>query len=231
MWKSITWVLSVCLIVAAPAVAEDTKPLAVLSLTSHSDANFNPSSVDFVADADEMPTWLSSTLQLFAEGRGVWGLDASRPWGAVVQRTGSALSAYAFIPVDDPEGLAWELSDYIESQTEVAYGIYRIVGTEPGKQLYAREANGWLFVSDCPKCLATVNSNPIELLDDMHKQYDVALRISVKNVPAREGDKILSTIDSTLGTVLRKKLSGQSMNILGEAAFALDEVTLGWSKK
>ncbi len=231
MRRSALLVVGLCLIVAGPAMAKSPKPLAVLSLSSHRDANFNTGSVDFVAQAEEMPTWLSSTLQLFAQGQGLPGLDASRPWGAVVQRSDSGLSGYAFIPIRDAEQLAWDLSDYIDSRSEVAYGIYKIVGTEPGKQLYVKEAGAWLFVSDCPKCLGAITGDPTRLLDGMDKQYDVALRLTLKNVPAEHGEKILAMLDKTVGTVLRKKLSGDTMNILGKTAFALDEVTFGWSEK
>jgi len=219
---------AVCLIVAGPAMA---KPLVVLSLTSHNDAQMDTTAIDFVAEADEMPTWLSSTLQLFAQGRGVAGLDASRPWGAAVELTNGKLAAYAFIPIKDLETLSWELYEHIDSTTEVSYGIYKVTGTEKGKELYAKELGGWLYVSDCPECLANVPYSPAKLIDGMNKDYDVALRLSLKNVPADHGKKILAGLDKTIGKVLRKKLSDDTMNILGKAAFHIDEVTLGWSEK
>ena len=179
------------------------------------------------AKSPEMPTWLASTFKLYAEGRGVNGLDGTRPWGAVIFG-GEKLRAYAFVPVTDAESLSWELDEYIDSVTDIGGGIQKVVGTEEGAELYAMEQGGWLFVSDCEWCLENVVYDPTKLLDGMNKDYDVAVRLVLKNVPADEGHKILAKLDKVMGPTLRKMTSDETVEILGEAAFALDEVTLGW---
>jgi hypothetical protein len=167
-------------------------------------------------------------IQLYAEGQDAGGLDRGRPWGVVVQH-GDQLTAYGFVPVTDAQWLADELYEYVESTSEVSPGVYQVRGTEPGKQLYAKESNGWLFVSDCPEGLANVPLDPTQQLDGIHKQYDVGLRLQLNHVPAKAGKKILAELDKTVGSALRQMTSDKTVNILGEVAFALDEVTLGWS--
>jgi hypothetical protein len=174
-----------------------------------------------------MPTWMSSMFRLYAEGRDVYALDKSRPWGAVVNG-GDKLTAYGFLPARDAESLSWELDEFIDSVSDVGSGIHKVVGTEAGKTLYAKEQNGWLFVADCETCLENVPADPTALLDGMDKEYDVAVRLLLKNVPADDGDKILAELDKTIGPTLRKMTSDKTVEILGKAAFALDEVTLGW---
>jgi len=222
----------VCLLfaVAGPAGAADgPKPLVVLSLSGYDSVLCDPGELGGVAKASELPTWLSSMLKLFAEGRDASGIDPARPWGAVVQLA-DGLSAFGFIPVTDAEELSWELSSHIESRTEVGADVYKVVGTEPGKQLYAKDGGRWLFVSDCPETLATVPYDPTRLLHGLDKQYDVALRFELKNVPAEEGEKILAMLDRTIGQELRQRTSDETVEIIGRAANVLDQATLGWSE-
>lgn len=209
--------------------ADHAKPLAVLALTSHDDVAKDVGPMTQIADTSDMPTWLSSMLRLFAEGQGVWGLDASRPWGAVVQLS-DGLSSYGFVPVKNVEDLSWELDSYIESITDIGGGIYKVVGTEPGEQLFATEIGGWLFVSDRPETLDSVPADPTSLLGQLNRQYDVALRLELKNVPAQHGQKLLAMLDKTVGPTLRRMTSDQTVETIGRAAYALDQVILGWSQ-
>jgi hypothetical protein len=227
MHKSLCPLLvTLSLIVATPALVNAADELVVLSLASHNQVD-DCESVGFVAKSPEMPTWLASTFKLYAEGRGAHGLDGSRPWGAVVFG-GENLKAYAFIPVTDAESLSWELDEHIDSVTDLGGDIHKVVGTEEGTQLFAKEQGGWLFVSDRESCLQTVTYDPTKLLDEMNKEYDVAVRLVLKNIPADDGHKILAKLDKVMGPALRKMTSDETVEILGEAAFALEEVTLGW---
>jgi len=217
-----------CFVLAAKTQAADSKPVVVLSLASYEDAVDAVESVGFVAAAPEMPAWLSSLFRLYSEGKEVGGLDHSRPWGAVI-REGDKLSAFGFVPVKDAEFLAWELNEFIDSRTDVGGGIVKVVGTEPGKTLYAMESNGWLFVSDCQECLQAMPYDPVRLLGGMDKQYDVAVRLQAKDISRESGDKLLAEIDEKLGPGLRKIASEQTLGILAKAAHGLHQVTLGWT--
>jgi hypothetical protein len=214
------------LLIASPVCVNAADELVILSLTSHRQAADN-ASVGFVAKAEEMPTWLASMFKLYAEGGDVDGLDSSRPWGAVVLG-GDKLKAYAFLPVRDADSLAWELDDYIDSVTDIGGGLHKVVGSEEGQELYAKEQGGWLYIADCESCLENVASDPTQLLDGMNKEYDVAVRLVLKNVPGDKGHEILAKLDKVIGPTLRKMTSDETVEILGKAAFELDEVTLGW---
>lgn len=212
------------------AMAENPKPRVVLSMASYDKVKMATDDVAFVKDAPELPAWLSSFFELYARGRDVAGLCHERPWGALIQGT-DKLSGYAFVPVTDVEELQNELASYIKSVSDQGNGIYKVVGTEEGKQLYAKEANGWLFVSARAEVLETVCNDPVKLIDGMDKTYDVAVRLVLKNVPAERGRKILENLDKALGAGLRKSTSDKTVELLGKAAFELDEIVLGWSKR
>ncbi len=152
------------LIASAPALADGPKPRAVLSMSSYDQVKMATDDVAFVKDAPEMPTWLSSFFELYARGPDVEGLCHERPWGAVIQGT-NKLHGYAFVPVTDVDALRHELALYISTVSDLGNGVYKVVGTETGKQLYAREANGWLFVSGHAEVLENVCIDPATLID------------------------------------------------------------------
>jgi hypothetical protein len=218
------------LAVSSPLLAQASKPLAVLSLSSYDAAKSSVDSINCVKDAQKLPTWLSSMVSLYAQGHDVAALDKSRPWGAVIQR-GEKLSAYGFLPITNLQDLASDLGSYISNTTEVGDGVYKVVGTEADKELYAKEKNGWLFVSDKAECLADVPADPTSLFDGLDKKYEIGVRLALKNVPADVGKHILAQLDKAVGPALRQNTSDQTVELIGKIAFALDEVTLGWSKR
>lgn len=230
MKKYVSLVMTACLLfVTAGRVLAAEKPLVVLSLAGHDNLRCDPGEISPIGKANEMPTWLSSMLKLFAEGKGASGLDSSRPWGAVIQ-LGDDLSAFGFVPITDLESLSWELSPYIKETIELGNSTYHVIGVEPGQELYAKEYGQWLFVSDCQRTLDSIPADPTRLLGGLNRQYDVALRFELKNIPSEEGQKIIALLDKTLGPVLRQHVSEATMDILGHALNVLDQATLGWSE-
>ena len=135
------------------------------------------------------------------------------------------------MPVTDAEQLALDLDEHIQSNTEMGDGIYEVIGTEPGKKLFCKVTDKWIFISDCPETLKTVPADPTELIDGLNAKYDVAVRLQLQNVPADHGRNILAALDEKLGGALRRVLSDGTVQMLGEAAFVLEEVTLGWAER
>lgn len=231
------YVLS-CVVAAAvavgflvPATTEGAspKPIAVLSLTSHQTLAGDTDGIGELAEVSDLPTWLASMLKLFAEGQGASGLDAARPWGAVVQ-LGDGLSAYGFVPIRDAEYLLWDLDDHIDSTEEVGSDVYCVTGKEPGKKLYARVAKDWVYVANCREDLADVASDPVALLSGLDKKYDAALCLETKNIPAKQGRELIDLLGDKLGSVIRKHASDDTLQFMGEALYASEQITMGWSK-
>ncbi len=220
---------SLCFTLTAPAAEREPKPLVVLSLSSYDQAKEDPAGMQFVGESPDMPTWLSGLFQLYSQGKDLAGIDSSRPWGAVIQ-LGDELSAYAFIPVSDPETLLSELYEHVESTEDIGGGIYRVTGTDSQKHLYAKLLGDWIIVGQSAKCLAHVVQQPTTLLDGLDQKYDVALRLTVKNVPADKGQKLLAHLDKTFGPILRRTTSDATVKILGQAAASMEDVTFGWCR-
>jgi len=218
------------LLFTGSAVAE-TSPVVVASLTSHQKVGDISDDITELAKVSDLPTWFASMLKLYGEGKGVAGLDASRPWGAVIQGDGQKLSAYAFIPVTDAEWLSWELEDYIDEVNEVGYETYHVIGTDKSQELYAKVTSRWVYVANDKASLASVAADPAELLGSMPEQYDAALRLETRNIPADKGEKIIGMLDKTVGPTMRKVASDEIMDVIGEALMMVDQITMGWTVK
>ncbi len=213
----------------APATVHGAKPIAVLSLTSHQALEGDTDGIGEMAKVSDLPTWLASMLKLFAEGQDASGLDASRPWGVVLQLD-DGLSAYGFVPIRDAEYLLWDLEEYIDETEEVGTDTYRVTGTEPGKQLYARVKGSWVYVADSREDLDDVAADPAALLSGLDKKYDVALCLETKNIPEKEGRALINLLGDKFGSVIRRHASEDALNFLGEALYASEQVTMGWKK-
>jgi hypothetical protein len=210
-------------------LADDSKPRAILSLASQDKVKMATEEVSCIKEAPGAPTWMSSFFELYARGGEVSGLSSNRPWGIVLEGT-EEFTGYAFVPVTDVEDLRYDLEQYISSTIDEGNGIYKVVGAQPGKELYARESGGWLFVSDCVKVLENVGGDPSRMIEGMDKTYDVAVRLALKSLPAKQGRQVLDGLDKTVGATLRKATSNRAVELLGEAAMKLEEVTIGWGK-
>ena len=203
------------------------KPIAVLSMTSHDNLQGDTGGMGELAKISDVPTWLASTLKLYDEGKGLSGIDAKRPWGIVLQ-LGDDLSAYAFVPVRDAEYLLWDLEEFIDETEEVGWETYRVTGTEPGKQLYAKVTGSWVYVADSREDLANVATDPVALLGGLEKKYDAAFCLETKNIPEQEGRALINLLGDKFGGVIREHASESALNFLGEALYASEQIVMGW---
>ncbi len=208
------------------------KPLAVLALASHDGRVEDSAEIGKIAERLGLPTWLDSLTKLYAAGD-VAGIDASRPWGAVIGLGTDGLGAYGFVPVSDIDTLKWELDSYIAKVEEVSYGVYRVVATEGGKELYAKVTDdGWLFVSHRAATLRDAVGDPRTIVSGLAKAYDVAVRLELRNVPAEHGRKIVARLKEMARDKFNvdRVMPRDRLRALLTAAFHLDEVTLGWGR-
>jgi hypothetical protein len=227
MKKHLISALAASVLIAVTSTAQAAQPLVVLSLTSANDVVGDVAELTEVAKVKELPTWLASMLRLYAEGNDLSGLDRSQPWGAVAQFDSDGISGFGFVPVTDAEQLSWGLDAEIRRVEDVGGGVIKVIGTEAGKELYATEAGGWLFVSDDESTLANLPADPAKLLGGLDKQYDVAVRFELKNIPEEEGSDLLSLLDEKLGSSIREHVSNDTYQLIGEAAKVVDDLTLG----
>lgn len=237
MRKYVSIVLAACLLSAFAAVntaqAGDAKPLVVLSMASYDDLGVDAHSLNDIAAAPKLPVFMQGLLRLYIEGRALMNLDSDRPWGAVMQIDGDKLSAYAFIPVKDAQGLWNELVSVIDDPADVGNGVYRIDSITEDKHVFVKVTDGWIIASDDAQTLADSPQDPGKLVNGMDKKFDFAVQANVSNIPSHHEMFALNMLKSQLNNQysVSSLLPEKTLDAVFEAAANLDQVTLGWSPR
>jgi hypothetical protein len=224
------------------AAAADTKPVAVLSLPSYANLMDDVAFVGKLADRPALNAALEGILAMVTQGKGLEGLDKTRPCGVIVQTDGQEIGGYGFLPVSDLKKLLSALQQAV-GETKTAEGLTVIQPKNSPKPLYLKEQNGWAYFSDKPAQLAQTLADPSTVLEGLQKRYDVAVRLYPANLPAHLRDTALGQFrqkadrdmeqqkpgESQQDFETRKKVSKLVVDGLVTALKDLDRVTLGWS--
>jgi hypothetical protein len=225
---------------AGQSLGQDlSKPILTISLSGYKEIKSDLDFIGKLSGNPDMSKSLEGALALFTQGQGLAGLDESRPWGALIGFDGIQPQVLAFLPVSDMKKLLGALSGVIGEAKEVD-GVTQIqAGPMP---LFLKEVEGWAFISQSPEGLAKPPKDPTKLLGGLEKQYDVAVRLGVQNIP--EAFRQLAIDQIKLGVEgglqqqpnetdqqyeMRSKLTEKQMDALATMINELNEVTLGFS--
>ncbi len=217
------------------------KPLVTVSVSGYDALLSDVKFIGNLANQPQLAAGLEGLLTMMTQGKGLAGVDKTKPWGALVQTDGQQFPMFVFIPVTD----AKQLVDLIAqtsgtSPTGPNGGVYQIPTDGPALSL--KEQGGWAFISNDPTALANLPADPAALLDGLDKKYDVAVRASVKNVPMMYRQMILGPLQMGLELgmqrmpnetdeqfAIRKKLAQNGIKQITTALNEMDEVLLGWA--
>ncbi|HEV3137371.1 MAG TPA: hypothetical protein VGZ26_05695, partial [Pirellulales bacterium] len=179
--------------------------------------------------------------KLFTQGQGLKGLDRNRPWGVTLTTDGLSLQPLIFLPVDNLKELLDALSGLIGDAQDSGNGVFEI--NVFGQKLFVKETKTkWAFVSMSPEAIADVPKDPAKLLGGLDKDYDVALRLNVQNIPelyrSLAVDQLRLGVESGLDRTpnesdadfaARKKMVDGQIKALTTAINEIDQLTLGWA--
>ncbi len=215
------------------------KPMAIVSAAGYDALKADVDLIGRLSGTPKLVEGLEVTLKQMTQGKGLAGLDTKRPWGIVIfPRPGDdpylpKLIAYGFIPVTDLK----ELMEVIKANPKLASAItlkgdvYEING--PGRPPFLVQQKGsWAAISIRRDDLANAPADPLPLFGDLPKEYDVAARFLLKNVPEQmllDGvARLQSAIDGRMlpipGGAAQLKVA---MPLLTQGLNDLDEVELG----
>lgn len=164
-------------VLAAPAaaLAQQFKPVAIVSVASLDE---NLADIGYITRAAGMED-TGRTVRLLAAGLTA-GIDRTRPIGLYVVPQAGDFHAVAFLPVSDLRLLLQVHADQIGEPKDVGGGILEIGRDE---KAYVKEQAGWAFVAQSQDHLGGLPADPVALLGDLPKKYNVAGRLMIQNVP------------------------------------------------
>lgn len=242
MRKTIRVLLAVSLVLGAglfrPAAAE-VKPAIVAAVASYNELLEDVGFLGKLADRPDLGSAMEGAIALATHGRGLAGIDKSRPLGVVFQIDGEDVSYYGFVPVTDLKAVLGVVEAFAD--VAPAGALYKIVLKDGTKTWYVKGQDGWAFIGESPEDLAHCDANPLALLSGMEKHYLLSGRMFVANFPAKIFEKIIAdrkkdserdwkrTPDvSDAEYAAAMKLNDNMIRLEVEPMADLDQVTLGW---
>jgi hypothetical protein len=172
--------------------AQDMKPALVVSLSGTEE---QISDVMYAATAIGM----GDQVQAFAGLVPVLlnGIDMKKPAGLYLQAAGGEPYSVAFIPVTNLQQIFKTHADRVGKPEDVGDGVVRIQGG-PGNDIYVKEANGFAFLSDKKENLGACPVDPLVLLGDLPKQYNIGIQVNVRDIPEELRKMAISTMEQAM---------------------------------
>jgi len=224
----------------AQAPAGGLKPLVTVSFSGYNELLSDVEFLGNLGGNPEVGKALEGFLVLATQGKGLAGLDKSKPWAVLVQTDGMQFPAVGYVPVTDLSQLLDVLTGMGITSEDTGDGTFQLE-TE-GPPLFVKEQGGWAMVSNTAETLAGAPADPLQSLGGLEKKYDLAVRASVKNIPPmmrQRGASILKDLakllpqwllgvngaNDALGTGASEKAVDQLLSEVDD----LDEVLIGWA--
>lgn len=184
------------------------KPALVVAFSGFDNLKSDVAMLGELTNNPDLLASFEGSIALLTNQQGLAGLDTGRPWGALGAFTGTeAPQAVAFVPVTNLSHLLDALDGLVGTPEDVGDGIQAIaVGNA---QLFVKQQGNWAFVAQARESLQNLPADPSSLLDGLHQEYDLAVRINVQNIPQNLRDQAVDQIRNVarLATV---RQSGQT---------------------
>ncbi|MBN2023962.1 MAG: hypothetical protein JW809_14355 [Pirellulales bacterium] len=226
--------------VAAPAVAQDAKPMVTISFSGYDALMSDINTIGKLGGTADLSKVAEAMLQGPTKGQGLVGVDPKRPWGlAVTPDPMTMVSAYAFIPVTDLKQLLGLFEGAGMPSEDAGNGVTR-VGGGGGPTAFIKQQGDWAFVAMKAEHLAGVSADPLALLGGVEKRYDLAASIHMGNIPPMLKQMVVAQFETgaQMGLVrgdeetdeeyaVRKKLTQQMVDQTRTMFNDLETVVLG----
>ena len=216
---------------AATWAQNNEKPVAVISLASVDELLAD---IGYLARAGGSPEY--GALVSIMAGQFIVGVDSTQPVGAYITMAGEP-SAVVFLPVSDFEAVSTKIEETVGELEDVGGGIKKL---SLQRAIYLKEADGWVFATDNSDRLNNLPEDPAALLDGLHEEYDIAIRLNVQNIPEQLRETAISEIRQGFERSIenetdaeqrrvQEQFGGRAIESIEEFAAEADQLTLGWS--
>jgi hypothetical protein len=220
---------------------DEMKPIAIVSFSGYDSLKTDLGMIGRLSGNPKLAEELEAILKKMTQGKGLAGLDTKRPWGiAAFPRPGNDANlpkgiTYGFIPVTDLKALMeaakGNLNPAVASAIKLHGDVYdvRVPGGPP---LWVTQKGDWAVFSIIGDDLVNAPADPLALLGNLSKDYDVAVSFLFRNVSEQLRQEGMAQLQSALDQNMLPIPGGgaqlkAAIPLLGQALNDLDEVTLG----
>ena len=222
-----------------------SNPVAVVVLPSYEGLLKDAGFIGKLVDRPALPAMIEGGLSIFTQGKGLAGMDKTRPSGLIVlpraEGEDQDPKPIGFLPVTSLKELMSSLEGLTGGKLEPDdEGIYAIeVGPKP---IFVKEAGDWAFIGRNPESLENLPANPLAMLGGLEKEYEIAVRIFVKNIPEKQRKQAIEQLREGMKAGLkrqesegdqqhevRRQIAENSLKQMVQLVNETNHVTLGWN--
>jgi hypothetical protein len=174
---------------------DEMKPLVTVSFAGYDKLKANIGMIGQLGGNPKLGDSLEAMLKGKTQGKGLAGLDAKRPWCVVYSPDGGPLgTSYLFLPVTDLKQLVEvaKTNPVLANAIKADGDVYEIKSPGPQPPLYIQQKGEWAVCTMMRDGLAKAPADPLKLLGDLPKKYDIAVRVSVKDIPVPLREQMLA---------------------------------------
>lgn len=169
------WMAVAAVLVPALALAQDVKPVVVISVASVEDTLADVGYITKAAGNEE----IGRTAILFGNAF-TGGFDKKKPMGAYVVPQGGDFQVIGFIPVTDLNTILTTFEAQLGKPKDAGDGVLEVGMPE---SVFIKEQTGWAFIAKQKEHLVGLPADPSALLGTLPKDYNFAVRALANNIP------------------------------------------------
>ncbi len=236
LWKHVWLTAAAVALLLSPLAkvhAQEIKPVAVISVTN---VDKLLGDIDYLTKAGGAAD--AGRLVTLMAGPYVAGLDRTKPAGAYVIMNGEEPVTIGFIPTKDLTTVLATLKDSIGEPTDLGDGVQQ-VGEEP-MAVCIKQVGAYAFLAQTPEQLKNLPKDPAALLGNLPKDYSIAAKVMMKNVPAHLKEQAIQALKDGAESApidaedpaqreLLEKLQGNSVQQFTQLIEETDEIVFGWA--
>jgi hypothetical protein len=190
----------VCLAQAAlpPASAAELKPVLTVSFAGYDEMKSSLEAVGKLIGKPGSSQGLEAMLNAMTGGKVLPGLKKDAPWGLMFAGVDAPEpTVVGFLPLADVKPLVEILKAQTGLPVEENNGVFEIP-TPRGPKILVMQRGAWTCLSNVKAQLETLPEDPGKLLGDLSKNYLLALRISMKELPEKMIDQVFAGYEMLL---------------------------------
>jgi hypothetical protein len=217
------------------------KTVAVVGAASYNDLVGDVNFIGSLADRPELGQMLQGTIALFTQGRGLEGIDQSKPWGVILQTDGQQFMPVACLAVTDLDKVLTIVKGFGAQVQDGADGAKQIA-LPSGQTVHVKHAGGWAYIAQAESALASLPADPLAELNKIVSEYDLGARVAAQNVPQQYRQMAVQAMKAGMEDGLKKKddesdeqyesrrkMAEAQIKQLEQMVNEIDEVTAGWA--
>jgi len=224
---------------STPLLAQQAKPLVTATFAGYDKLISNVEYIGKLAQQPDLAKGLEETIAKMtgSDGKGIPGLDGAKPWCVVVQTKGEEFPVYAFVPVTDFKKLI-EMLPKLDIEAKQDGDVYQLEG---GPQpIFVTGKGNWAVLAASAEALKDAPADPLALVGDMYKRYDLAVHVAMQNVPQQVRKMIVDQLEMgiALGTermpgetdemhAIRQNMARQSLKQITSLFEEVESLQLG----